>query len=134
MANTSASALAQVSGVDLNVTTKTATFNTDGIGSLGKRYIGCQVTTAGSGGTSPTLDVTPEISFDGGTVWDSLPEAANSQTAAALGQITGNGVANAEYWNAPLPVNANCQYRFKCTIGGTSPTFNITFRYFFSEN
>ncbi len=71
-----------------------------------------------SGGTSPTLDVTPQWSTDDGTTWfDAEDESA---TSLALAQVT--GVTKKQ---KTLDAVATA-IRFKLVAGGTSPTFTAT--------
>jgi hypothetical protein len=83
-------------------------------------------------GTNPTLDVTPEITFDG-TNYLSMPVSVGAETAAALTQITTTGDDRVEWWDNPYPSNDNCKIRFKFDTGGTTPTFTFTSVTFFGK-
>jgi hypothetical protein len=66
-------------------------------------------------GSSPTLDITPQISPDGGTTWfDALDESGSAITFA---QFTGTG-KKIKY----LPIVGSA-VRLKMTVGGSSPNF-----------
>lgn len=111
------------SGNELNVLEKTATFQSETIAlgefeEIGLMHVWDE--TSGSG----TFDVTPEVSADGGTTWWSMPAAINSQTAAAMTQITADG-NDIKYWTNPLPNNTAARVRFVYTAA-SSPTYNIT--------
>ena len=116
------------SGTALKGAAKTATFTTDGfsLNQNGSRVsLFCKATMTG---TTPTLDITPEVAFDGGTTYVSMQDAANSTTAAALTQIAGTG-ADYEWWENGIPFGddtTSYKMRLVCTIGGTNPsiTFN----------
>ena len=86
-------------------------------------------------GTSPTLDVTVEMSPDTGasTVQDvGYPAAANSQSTATITQITAAG-ESFEYWRYVLPTRGVSGggtrglwgVRFFFNLGGTSPSFTL---------
>ncbi len=126
-------ALKDSSDVSLSVVAKTATFNTEDVRVGDWDYIGIGVKTESSSGTSPTLDVKMQVSWNGGTsYWDAYPDDANSETQAALAQITGNAekirvwpcwIRSIRDEESKTPV-----VRFVFTIGGTSPSFTITSR------
>ena len=123
----------QVSESDLSATAKTATFNSDKEYVGEYDYIGIALTTASVTGTSPTLDVKLQLSWDDGSNWnDYYPDDANSETQAALAQSTA-ATATMEMWPAWVKSvtdhdgNKPC-IRFVFTIGGTNPSFTITAR------
>ena len=64
---------------------------------------------ASTGGTSPTLDLRVEESFDGGTNWVTLYE---------MQRVTANGS-----YNTPILRATGRHIRYVRTVGGTSPTF-----------
>lgn len=103
--------------------------------------IGLEVT-AGGTGTSPTLDIVLQTSFDGGTTYQDLPLRFAQKTSStnanapewlvfrlglgenevALGQTTadtGGSLAKNCLFNPHL-------IKAKYTIGGTSPTYTFT--------
>ena len=78
-------------------------------------------------GTTPTMDVEAQISFDGGTTWlDMYPAALNSPTQWNFTQITA-AIETGEVapnWCIPKPTSSiNPVMRFNVTIGGTNPSF-----------
>lgn len=106
---------------------KAATFQTDtySLGDADEFHLAISVSAAS--GTTETLDITPEITYDNGTNWHSYPADINSQTAAAMAQITAAGNATPERWanivpTAPAGATA-AGVRFVFTIGGTNPSF-----------
>lgn len=125
----------QVSGVNLDGVSKTATFNTDKIHPGAYDYIGILLLIGTVTGTSPTLDVTVQISEDDGANWrDTYPEDVNSETQALLAQITA-AKETSKFWPnwfvgaAFTTINKTFTFRvrFVFTIGGTdTPTFPIT--------
>jgi hypothetical protein len=120
----------QVSSADINAVAKTATFDTDWVDVGNTEWFGLYIETESSSGTSPTLDIDVEGTIDGGTtVLQDYPAAENSQTGAAMTQITGDTVAF-KAWRNFFPVGAsgglNGRVRFEVTIGGTSPSFTCT--------
>jgi len=93
-------------------------------------WIGIVVSCSVAGGTSPTLDITLEYTDDSGAGTVSVhsyPAAANSQTGAALAQITATGNAGVEYWRNIVPTGGAgaAKVRFKFDLGGTSPAFTL---------
>jgi hypothetical protein len=127
MANRGAVVEPLVSGAALKGAAKTATFTTDGFSfnQNGSRIsLFCATTTTG---TSPTLDITPEVSFDAGTSYVSMQNTFDSTTAAALTQITASG-QDYEWWYNGIPFGddtSTYKMRLVCTIGGTNPS--VTF-------
>lgn len=120
-------------GTQLSAVAKTATFNSETIHTGSYDYVGILLITTSAGGSSPTLDVTVQISEDDGTTWrDTYPRADNTEVQAALGQITGN-TATSEFWpnwfyGAATRIGEDTftpRIRFVFTIGGTTPTFTI---------
>ena len=82
-------------------------------------------------GTSPTLDVEVQCSFDGGTTAIAFyPQTfGNTQTFAQLDQHTGTGVGMGYFRNTMPNGAGNPKVRFNMNVGGTSPSFGIdTFR------
>lgn len=87
-----------------------------------------------SSGTTETLDITVEMSPDinAATVQDiGYPAAANSQTGAAMTQVTAAG-EGFEYWRYVLPSSGVAGgstgawgIRFFFDLGGTSPSFTL---------
>lgn len=65
-------------------------------------------------GTTPTLDVTVEWSFDGGTTW------AVSDPADSFTQLTAAAV-RAKQFNIKAPT-----YRLRWTIAGATPSFTFS--------
>jgi len=128
MANRSLAGYLQISGVPMQSTAFSATVSSDWIRADGD-WIGVSTAAVVSGGSSPTCDVTIECTPDNGTTVFSLPADNNSQTAAAMTQITAtaNGL---KFWLNPLIGIAGWKWRAKFTAGGTISTFTITAQYF----
>lgn len=84
-------------------------------------------------GTSPTLDLTFEMSPDGGTTW--FVHSAFTQVTAAAELVArfrnyvGPGDAAIEGTESGAGTFINCPYgqdhRFQWTIGGTNPSFTF---------
>ena len=78
------------------------------------------VKTANSGGTSPTLDIKVQTQDPKTNDW--------VDTGITVAQITGDGNFVGNHFDGtnyfPIPFGRNC--RLYHTIGGTSPTFDIT--------
>lgn len=72
------------------------------------------VNVTAASGTAPTLDVTVEWSFDGGTTW------AVSDPADSIAQFTA-GAVRAKQFNVKAPT-----YRLRWTIAGTTPSFTFS--------
>lgn len=69
-------------------------------------------------GTAPTLDITPQWSVDGGTVWFDAEDSG--AVVQALAQIT--GVAKEQkHIDAIAPL-----IKFKLVAGGVDPEFTVT--------
>jgi len=78
-------------------------------------------------GTSPTLDITVQCRFDGESDTFNYPSGDNVQTGAALAQMTTTADKGMEYWRHVLPsAGKKGQIRFALTVGGTSPSFEIS--------
>lgn len=110
-------------GAAVETQTKTATFNTQAVNPKGATRIGLYVDVGAKSGTTPTLDVTFQMSVDQGSEWVAMPAAANSQTQAAMTQVTTDGIAY-EFYECAIP-EAYGRVRAVFTIGGTSPTFTF---------
>ena len=123
MANRSLFGSATIGNVTVADYAFTATANTDWVRASGDwLFVAVECTVAG--GSSPTCDITPEITNDAGTTVWSLPADNNSGTAAAMAQLT--ATANiCEFWLNPLVGMDNWQWRLKLTKGGTISTFTI---------
>ncbi len=99
-------------------------------------WFGLWYDVSAASGTTPTLDITVEMSPDSGTtgtVQDiGYPAAANSQTGAAMTQVTAAG-EGFKYWRYVLPTRGVSGggtrglwgVRFFFDTGGTSPSFTI---------
>ena len=111
--------------VPLAALAKDATFRSKGYDVGRSDKFGVEVEVAGSAGTSPTVTVTVDISFDNGTTWQPYPVGVNSATQAALAAIAGNG-NEWEIWDTLVPSGALVSFLF--TFGGTSPSGNVTAR------
>ena len=74
-----------------------------------------------------TFDAGLEMSFDDGTTWQPLPADINSQTQAAITQITSATISILKYWRLPAAVvpNKNCQVRLNVVITGGSADYDI---------
>jgi hypothetical protein len=92
-------------------------------------YFGVVLSASASSGTSETCDVKIECTYDNGTNWHSYPADENSQTAAALAQITAAGNATPEFWKNWIPTapdgSGSCGIRIFFDLGGTSPSFTF---------
>ena len=85
-------------------------------------------------GTSPTLDISPQISYDSGTTWvTEMPAEFGSTTAAALAQMTTTGHDRIGVWANPFPADSDVKLRFLFDTGGTSPSFTFTAVKFFGR-
>lgn len=73
-------------------------------------------------GTSPTMDISLEISADAGTTWSQYPGAINTghTTDATFTQITGSDSTQFKFWE--LANGPNVRYRVFIDVGGTSPS------------
>jgi hypothetical protein len=114
-----------ISGAVVAGTTISDSFNTDGVAIGPFRKFAVYFLTGTVTGTSVTLDMVVQISLDGGTTWFAMPDGANSQTGAALGQLTeaSDDTVAFEWWETPgglansaIPV----QVRVKGTVTGSS--------------
>jgi hypothetical protein len=86
-------------------------------------------------GTSPTLDVSPQISYDSGTTWvTQMPAEFGSTTAAALAQQSTTGDDRVGVWKNPFPADSDVKLRFFFNTGGTSPSFTFTKVKFFGRS
>jgi hypothetical protein len=127
----------------ITVAAAAATANSSAIalaGALGDSYVFALEVTAASG-TSPTLDVVVQTSFDGGTNWHDLPLRYTQKTAA-----NGAGTSEMLVFKLGLGMNEvalaqvtadtggqlakNCLFdpgnlRLRYTIGGTNPSFTF---------
>lgn len=124
----------------LDQDTRTATFQSQAYNLSDSEWFGLYLKLENISGTSPTLDVNVQFSPDGGTTWSSIyPDGENSETNAALAQVTGSSdVEVMRYWRNIVPLQAtgsglNPQIRFNFTFGGTSPSYDITAHLFWSE-
>jgi len=101
-----------------------ATDNSETLNLNGFRRIAVWIDSGEATGTSPTLDVTLEFSPDAGTTWVAYPATPNSQTGAAMTQVTtsNDDAAHVEFYEY-LINGPNVRYRFVMTLGGTSPVF-----------
>lgn len=128
----------------LNGSTQTSTFVSEYIKTGWYDYIGLLVKTANSGGTTPTLNIKGQISHDGGTTWhdvyptdsDKESTSADATNQATITEFTGDAT-KMKVWpvwfhsgsggavdGSDTPLDP--RMRFSFTIGGTSPTFDIT--------
>ena len=119
------------SGVNAAGQTLTATDNTGTIKPKGANRVGLAIAIGSVTGTSPTLDITLQVSYDNGTTWWSLPASANSQTGAAFAQITATG--NHVEWYEICSDPEFTQIRAVLTVGGTTPVFPISSAYWITD-
>jgi hypothetical protein len=118
-------------GVALNGLAKTATFDTAWYNLGACDFFGILVKATVTG-TSPTLDIDVEMTPDSSAssvVVHNYPAAVNSQTQAAIAQITATSTPSPEFWPNFIPLRgsgATPAVRFECTIGGTNPSFTLT--------
>ena len=126
------------SAVDLSALAKTATFNSEDLNLQGYATF-CLILDIGTvSGTSPTLDPKVQMSLDNGTTYlDTFPDGLNSETQAAMAQITASK-ETVECWRNTFPTIAGFatvgtavtpRVRFVFTIGGTTPSFTFTNAY-----
>jgi len=130
-------------GAKWNAAAHTATFTSEvlNLGECDRWGILLDVGTVS--GTSPTLNIEVQTSFDGGTTWlDTYPTQAASGSQANLAEITASTEIS-EVWDRHIPCerpNAPVlgggsftpRVRFNCVIAGTSPSFTITNAYFYT--
>lgn len=99
-------------------------FYTEAIALNGAQKLGLFVDVDSSTGTSPTLDISFEISFDKGTTWVEMPQSANSQTQAAMAQI-GTTVGESFEWYEVIGDPEYTRVRALFDFGGTSPVYDF---------
>lgn len=111
---------------------RTATFQTDAFYNDECEVGSFTVVVSAASGTSPTLNIKPQWSPDGGTTWVDI-DATNAITSnlTGAGNATchvgvGLPVTASKSANAPLPR----LLRLAVTIGGTTPSFTISGLYF----
>ena len=119
--------LLDTASVAFNGQTVTADEYSESIDIKSYLYVGLALDLGTVGGTSPTLDVKGEISFDGGTSWYNCPQDANTTTQIALSQFTATG-EEFKYFAIPSVQGTadGAKFRFFFDVGGTSPSFEIT--------
>lgn len=124
-------------GVLVTAAAQTADFTSEIIKVSGCDRFGFWFVITPVSGTTPTLDITVETSFDNGTVWIPFyPNDLNSQTAASFTQITAANTGVSKYFDRyvprekpgrnpdadnPIPV-----VRLNFDLGGTTPSFTFT--------
>jgi hypothetical protein len=119
---------AVLSGETLSADTATESFALSGL-----EYFGIVVDLGAISGTTPTLDIKAQVSFDAGTTWlNAVPPAPNTSAHSAstnqtaqVAQITTSDIQTAEYWVNPFPNDNNVIARFNFDLGGTSPTIVV---------
>ena len=119
---------AVLSGQTLSADTATESFALSGL-----EYFGIVVDLGAISGTTPTLDIKAQVSFDAGTTWlNAVPPAPNTSAHSAstnqtaqVAQITTSDIQTAEYWVNPFPNDNNVIARFNFDLGGTSPTIVV---------
>ena len=120
-------------GTAISAVAKTATFNSQKINLADCDKVGIVVDANTVSGTSPTMDIKGQMSFDDGTTWlDTWPAAENSETQWSLTQITA-AKETAKFvpnWIPAKPAFSSSgivpRFRFVFTIGGTNPSFTMT--------
>jgi hypothetical protein len=118
-------------GTELNGYSMTASFESEDLDIGEFDEFGLTVLAADESGTSPTIDVSIEWSPDNGTTnMANYPAALNSQTQAAMTQITTDGNA-CKFWPVFSVVKKNGALATKIvvqfTLGGTStPSYTLT--------
>lgn len=97
-----------------------------------------KITIANVSGTSPTLDLYAQTSDDGGTTWydtvhlAQITAATTNPVFATIPVDCGVGTSHGAVGSKSISANAvgipqlDRQVRLAWTIGGTSPTFDIT--------
>ena len=116
--------------VPLTAVAKTATFVSAAINIPEASFLGVQVLVASVTGTSPTLDVSLQVSFNG-TNWATLQDAQSSfsgQGVIALDQLTAAGSSFMQC------MFGGVYLRLNFVLGGTSPSFTITGRVMIKNN
>lgn len=101
-----------------------ATFQSAAFAPHGAPRLGLFIDVDSATGTTPTLDVTLEISFDKGTTWVALPAAENSETGAAHAQVTTSATKVFEWYNMCGDPEFT-RVRAVFTIGGSSPGYDF---------
>ena len=133
-------AAALISAAALTTTDYSETITLGGLASFGI-MVDCG---AVSGTTSPTLNITPQFSYDSGTSWVSNPAvgygfakvdvATDGTTMMGVQQMVTTGSDRIATWRNPFPSDADVRLRFALTIGGTgSPSFTLTAVKFFGR-
>lgn len=118
-------------GAKFSAAALTATDNSESLRVYGLDTVGLAIDLPTVSGTSPTLDIKVEISFDGGTNWAEFPDDVNSETQATFTQITAAGDVS-KYWTIPFATEKDDDagkyplVRFVFTVGGTNPSFTFT--------
>ncbi len=97
---------------------------TAAIAPKGANRIGLYVDVDSSTGTTPTLDITFEVSFDKGTTWVNMPNGANSQTQAAMAQI-GDTIGTSFEWYEFAGDPEFTRVRAYFDYGGTTPSYDF---------
>jgi hypothetical protein len=120
--------------LDGDGTAFTADFETQAYNPSGD-WLGLWWSNVNTGGSSATLDVTLECSPDGGTTWVAYPADKNSQTGAAMAQVTSldDSTKNAgapEFYIQPFPHGGQWTWRAKFNYGGTIGSNVVTAQFF----
>lgn len=93
------------------------------------RYVGLALSFGTVTGTSPTMDISVQVSFDGGTTWYAMPTGANSVTGAATAQFDSTDDVDVfEYWILPSAwgiAGQATQVRLSAAFGGSSVVYPI---------
>ena len=130
-----------VSAAAITTTDYSETLSLGGLASFGI-MVDCG---AVSGTTSPTLNITPQFSYDSGTTWVSNPVSSyveskydpetSATTYMGVAEMTTTGDDRIAYWRNPFPSDSDVRLRFALTIGGTgSPSFTLTAVKFFGRS
>lgn len=129
-----------VTAAALTTTDYSETLGMGGLASFGV-MVDCG---AVSGTTSPTLNITPEFSYDSGTTWVANPAvgfdyakvdvSTDGTVMMGVQQMVTTGDDRIANWRNPFPSDADIKLRFALTIGGTgSPSFTLTAVKFFGR-
>lgn len=130
-----------VSAAAITTTDYSETLSLGGLASFGI-MVDCG---AVSGTTSPTLNISPQFSYDSGTTWVSNPSvgygfskvdvSTDGTTRMGVQQMVTTGDDRIAYWRNPFPSDSDVRLRFALTIGGTgSPSFTLTKAKFFGRS
>jgi len=116
-----------IAGQTFNDTWNSKTYNVSQFEEVGISLLTGTVT-----GTSVTLDITPQCSYDGGTTWQtSWPVSVGEKDGTAIGEAAVDTMTEAsdDYravaWFTNWAVGPNARMRWAFTVGGSSEVIPI---------